>query len=102
MRSWKTNCHAETALKSAEQESTSTELDDTQSIRPVSFNPGCFVCDEKQPVKKCGTCHTEQYCSARCQKAAWNEHKEVCNKPTYDSGEEDNDDEEMSDDGEEW
>jgi hypothetical protein len=35
---------------------------------------------EKQGLKPCARCGTARYCNHACQKAAWRQHKKVCNK----------------------
>jgi hypothetical protein len=38
----------------------------------------CVVCEETRSTKRCGGCHTMHYCSAKCQKKDWRQHKLVC------------------------
>lgn len=42
------------------------------------LDPGCVVCGEVTPVKKCSGCKQIRYCSVKCQKADWKYHKQLC------------------------
>jgi hypothetical protein len=49
----------------------------------VCFNSQCSIPDrmvERKSMLYCTRCRQVNYCSAECQKAAWPEHKELCNK----------------------
>ncbi|OCH94424.1 ankyrin [Obba rivulosa] len=39
---------------------------------------GCTVCTNDNSLQWCSRCKTVLYCSARCQKAHWAEHRKVC------------------------
>lgn len=38
----------------------------------------CFLCEEAKKLKKCGNCEATYYCSEKCQKVDWPEHKKYC------------------------
>ncbi len=42
----------------------------------------CMTCDiygqKEKKLKKCGICRRVYYCSVKCQRADWKEHKKVC------------------------
>jgi hypothetical protein len=38
-----------------------------------------FVKDDKLHLLKCSKCEGAYYCSTKCQKEDWNEHKKICN-----------------------
>ena len=46
---------------------------------------GCYACgvekaENGKALLRCGKCRTAKYCSAKCQKEDWKEHKKVCKK----------------------
>lgn len=92
--------HTETALKTPHQGRAPPTSNNIQDPDLAHYNPGCFVCGKLEPIKNCGSYKKVQYCSPTCQKRAWKMHKEVCNKPTYVSEEEEG--EEESEDEEDW
>ncbi|KAL8653284.1 MAG: hypothetical protein Q9210_002184 [Variospora velana] len=51
-----------------------------------TMNPGCSVCGQLMPVKKCGRCKETQYCSVGCQMRDWKTHKEFCGMPALIDG----------------
>ena len=59
-------------------------MEDTGSDAPSMAPPSCMQCGkeatEDVPLKRCGKCHTTQYCSRECQKASWPIHKTFCGK----------------------
>ncbi|KAK6538194.1 hypothetical protein TWF694_011076 [Orbilia ellipsospora] len=49
---------------------------------PELVSKYCAVCaTAKKPIKRCGRCKEEYYCSKECQKIDWKNHKPVCGKP---------------------
>ena len=38
----------------------------------------CIVCQGRENLQRCGRCKSVQYCSAKCQKEDWNNHKKYC------------------------
>ena len=47
----------------------------------VPTAPECAVCgDSHENLQKCGGCHSVRYCSERCQRDDWREHKRVCRR----------------------
>ena len=41
-------------------------------------NPQCDHCKSYRKVKSCGRCKLARYCSSKCQRANWAEHKPEC------------------------
>ena len=46
-------------------------------IKPL-VRKECAQCPKTESMSRCGRCKYVKYCSAVCQKAAWQEHKKVC------------------------
>ena len=44
-------------------------------IKTLAF---CAFCGEKKPLRNCKGCYSFGYCSKRCQKDHWREHKSMC------------------------
>jgi MYND finger len=38
----------------------------------------CFVCKSTNSVRRCGKCRIAKYCTVKCQKDDWPNHKEAC------------------------
>ena len=38
----------------------------------------CFTCSERGKLSKCSRCGVARYCSSKCQKENWSEHKSQC------------------------
>lgn len=54
------------------------DLSEAQISPAVEPTAGCVICLRNNPAKKCGRCHTRQYCSSACQKADWKSHRLTC------------------------
>ena len=56
-----------------------TKNDESQSVSVCDdVNPiaKCAGCQKDNTVKfRCKRCHTQSYCSRKCQKKCWSEHK---------------------------
>ena len=44
------------------------------------ITPGCSVCKKQGMMKRCGGCKDKWYCSQKCQRADWKEHKAQCKR----------------------
>ena len=59
-----------------------TKNDESQSVSVCDdVNPvaKCAGCQKDNAVKfRCKRCHTQSYCSRKCQKKCWSEHKVWC------------------------
>jgi len=47
--------------------------------QPIADVSACGFCGERGATKRCSRCRRQCYCDAACQRAAWAEHKTVCN-----------------------
>ena len=62
-----------------ESESQSVSITRGDVSTPVAVVNKCSGCQKDSTVKfKCKRCHTQLYCSRKCQKKCWSEHKVWC------------------------
>ncbi|KAJ7088530.1 hypothetical protein B0H15DRAFT_800980 [Mycena belliarum] len=52
------------------------DLDDIVACGHCQVNASSLA----QPLRVCGGCRNQKYCSTECQKHAWKKHKVVCKK----------------------
>ncbi|KAI0658124.1 hypothetical protein C8Q70DRAFT_1045837 [Cubamyces menziesii] len=48
-----------------------------EAIGKLNNNTGCIVCGKRAGMR-CGQCQSASYCSAECQHADWQSHKQTC------------------------
>lgn len=56
----------------------SSFIDLTQGIPRECITCDGPTCENRAPTKRCSRCRTEYYCSIKCQRARWDEHRPYC------------------------